>query len=160
MCTGVESCNTTTHRCEPGTAITCAMTGSCTAAGTCTPATGACVYPDADKDGKVCSMDCNDADPAVFPGGFECKDTKDNDCNPATPDATAPGCECYVDSDRDGYAVAVTGAIASAGACPAGYTRVAPTDADQHRLRRAGDGRPSRTDELLPHVVLPVSDWR
>jgi cysteine-rich repeat protein len=129
MCTGVESCNTTTHKCEPGTAVTCAMMGSCTAAGTCTPATGACVYPDADKDGKVCSTDCNDADPAVFPGGFECRDGKDNDCNPATLDGTAPGCECYVDIDRDGYAVSATGSVASAGACPAGYTRVAPTDA-------------------------------
>ena len=99
MCTGVESCNTTTHRCEPGTAVTCTATGSCQAAGTCTPATGVCIYPDADRDGKVCNTDCNDADPAVFPGGFECKDGKDNDCNPATLDATAPGCECYVDTD-------------------------------------------------------------
>jgi hypothetical protein len=126
MCNGAETCNTTTHRCQPGTAVTCAASGGCTAAGTCTPMTGACVYPDTDRDGKICTMDCNDADPAIFMGAYECKDGKDNDCNPATSDATAPGCECYVDNDRDGYAFNTSNAIASAGACPVGYTRRRP----------------------------------
>jgi cysteine-rich repeat protein len=127
MCTGVETCNTTNHRCNAGTAVTCmAATGSCAAAGTCLPRTGACRYADGDGDGRACNMDCNDADPAVFPGGFECRDGKDNDCNAATLDATAPGCECYLDLDRDGYAVNVNNAIASPGSCPAGYTRLRP----------------------------------
>jgi cysteine-rich repeat protein len=126
MCTGVETCTVATHKCAAGTAKTCPASGSCAAAGTCTPLTGACVYPDADKDGKLCTVDCNDADPAVFPGGYECKDGKDNDCNAATMDGTAPNCECYTDGDRDGYAASVTGAIVAAGACPVGYTRLRP----------------------------------
>ena len=124
-CTGVETCNTTMHRCSPGTPVTC-MGMNCT--GTCAPATGLCGYADVDKDGKTCATDCNDADPAVFPGGFECKDGKDNDCSAASADATAPTCECYVDSDKDGYAYNATGAVSSAGSCPDKYTRRKPVD--------------------------------
>jgi hypothetical protein len=124
-CDGVETCDIPTHSCKPGTAVVCNANG-CT--GMCDPGAGTCTYADADKDGSRCNLDCNDADPATFPGGFECKDGKDNDCSVATVDGTAPGCECYVDSDRDGFAADANGAIASPGICQAGYTRTKPID--------------------------------
>lgn len=37
--------------------------------------------PDADGDGHGRDTDCNDADPAVFPGAVEACDTLDNDCD-------------------------------------------------------------------------------
>jgi len=126
-CDGAETCEVASHTCKPGTAVVC-KANNCT--GMCDPGTGMCDYPDADKDGSRCNLDCNDADPAIFPGGFECKDGKDNDCNAATADSSAVGCECYVDSDKDGFAASVTGAIAAAGACPTGYTRTKPIDAN------------------------------
>jgi cysteine-rich repeat protein len=125
LCDGVETCALATHTCKAGTPKACNANG-CT--GTCEPETGNCGYADTDKDGSACNLDCNDVDPATFPGGFECKDGKDNDCSVATVDVSAPGCECYIDSDRDGFASVVTGAIASPGVCPAGYTRTRPID--------------------------------
>lgn len=126
-CNGTETCNTTTHRCSAGTAVTCSPKTGCT--GTCDPTSGACTYPDADKDGVACDKDCNDADPAMFPGAYECKDGKDNDCSAATSDSTAPSCVCYADPDRDGYAATGAPTISSSATCPDGYTRRAPTDA-------------------------------
>lgn len=125
-CNGVETCNMATHVCVAGTAVTCMVNG-CAAPGTCSPATGMCSYVDTDKDGKACNEDCNDADPSIFPGAFECSDGKDNDCDAATKDVGAPTCECYLDWDKDGFAVNTTGAITSSGTCPDGYTRTKPT---------------------------------
>jgi cysteine-rich repeat protein len=152
-CNGAETCNVTEHKCVAGTAVTCPGMG-CT--GTCVPATGKCTYADADKDGKACDVDCNDADPAVFPGGFECKDGKDNDCSAATADATAPGCECYVDVDKDGYAASVANSIAAAGACPAGYTRRKPEGmANIDCGPRVASANPAQTDFFpTPYCVL------
>ncbi len=127
-CTGKESCDAATHKCVAGTAVEC-KAASCS--GTCDKMSGACVYPDVDKDGVGCDKDCNDADPAMFPGAFECKDGKDNDCNAATVDGTAPSCLCYVDSDKDGYATASASSIVStAASCPDGHTRRAPVAGD------------------------------
>ncbi len=123
-CNGEETCDINTHLCQPGEPLACEANG-CT--GECSPEAGGCVYPDVDQDGSTCDLDCNDADPATLPGGFECKDGKDNDCDAETTDAEAPGCECYVDADGDGFAVSATGAIAAAGSCPDGYTRVLPS---------------------------------
>ena len=125
-CDGGETCTVLTHSCKAGTAVVCNANGC---AGMCDPGAGTCAYADADKDGSRCDLDCNDVDPATFPGGFECKDGKDNDCNVATADGAAPGCECYIDSDKDGFASSVTGAIASPGTCQAGFTRTKPIDA-------------------------------
>lgn len=36
--------------------------------------------------------DCNDNDPAIYPGATELCDRKDNDCNPVTPETCALGC--------------------------------------------------------------------
>lgn len=126
-CNGEETCDTGTHRCGAGTAITCSPKTGCT--GTCDPGSGACTYPDVDKDGVACDTDCNDADPGVFPGAYECKDGKDNDCRSETVDTSAPSCQCFFDSDRDGYAPAGATTITSSGVCPDGYTRRAPVDA-------------------------------
>ena len=123
-CNGTETCTVATHKCKVGTAVSCSPKSGCT--GACEPSTGACSYPDADKDGVSCDKDCNDADPAMFPGAFECKDGKDNDCNTSTSDTSAPSCVCYRDQDKDGYAVIGADTLASAGSCPDGYTRRAP----------------------------------
>lgn len=126
-CDGTETCDLASHTCKAGVAVVCNAKAGCN--GTCNPQSGMCQYPDADTDGVACNTDCNDADPAMFPGGYECKDGKDNDCKPESADGTAPSCECYVDTDKDTYAVNVDGAIAAAGACPVGYTRKKPVDA-------------------------------
>lgn len=125
-CDGAETCQVATHTCKAGTAVVCNANGCM---GTCDPGTGMCAYPDADKDGSSCDLDCSDADPARFPSGFECADGKDNDCNEATKDVGAPSCLCYLDKDKDGFAADVTGAIASGGSCPEGYTYKKPIDA-------------------------------
>lgn len=153
-CNGDETCDTNTHKCAAGTVVVCTA-ATCTMSGMCDPATGACSYGDGDKDGKACNVDCNDADPAVFPGAFECKDGKDNDCSTATSDTVAPSCECYVDTDKDGYASSVTGAITASGVCPAGYTRTKPVAVDTIDCGpRAASANPAQT-AFFPTAYCP-----
>lgn len=124
-CTGLETCDVAAHKCVSGKPVDCKATATCS--GTCDKSTGDCAFPDVDMDGSGCDKDCNDADPARFPGAFECKDGKDNDCNDTTADATAPSCLCYADSDKDGYAVVGAASIVStAPTCPDGNTRREP----------------------------------
>jgi cysteine-rich repeat protein len=133
LCTGAETCDTTAHKCVAGTAVDCKKSDTCV--GTCDKTTGVCAYPDVDMDGVGCDKDCSDADPARFPGAFECKDGKDNDCNDATADSTAPSCLCYADSDKDGYAVSGAASIVSTAAtCPEGNTRREPKTGDATTL--------------------------
>ena len=126
-CTGTETCDKTDPQkpvCKAGTLVVCKPGVSCK--GTCIAATGKCAYADLDKDGVTCLTDCNDGDADIFPGGYECKDGKDNDCDPKTPDATAPKCICYVDKDSDTYAPSTTGSITAA-TCPSKYTHRTPS---------------------------------
>ncbi len=54
---------------------------------------------DADADGfTTCDSDCDDADPAAFPGGAEVEDGGDNDCNGIADDTTL-----LYDDDGDGW---------------------------------------------------------
>lgn len=49
-------------------------------------------FADNDGDGVRARKDCDDSDPAVYPGAAEIRnDGKDNDCNALTPDADADG---------------------------------------------------------------------
>ncbi|MEM9192007.1 MAG: putative metal-binding motif-containing protein [Myxococcota bacterium] len=52
---------------------------------------------DADGDGFFAGMDCDDADPTVFPGARELCDMRDNDCNGMIDDGC--GSACMVDAD-------------------------------------------------------------
>jgi hypothetical protein len=66
----------------------------------------ACGPTDADGDGVPASMDCDDADVAVFPGANEVCDGKDNDCNGVTDDDYARGGQIFfLDRDGDGFGV-------------------------------------------------------
>ncbi|GMV44354.1 MAG: hypothetical protein AMXMBFR64_60700 [Myxococcales bacterium] len=53
--------------------------------------------------------DCNDKNPAVYPGGIEVCDGVDNDCNGLVDESGASGCAQYFkDVDKDGFGVAGT----------------------------------------------------
>ena len=127
-CNGRETCDKTDPLkpvCKPGRPVVCrAVSKECV--GTCAPDTGKCNYPDADTDGTSCDTDCEDNDPAIFPGAPECADGKDNDCDEKTPDGPQGTCKCYTDRDGDGYAPAKATSI-TAVTCTKGYTRTAPT---------------------------------
>lgn len=128
-CTGAETCDKgdpTKPVCKPGTAVTC-TSDNCE--GTCEPSTGDCVYADVDRDGSTCDEDCNDANPAMYPGASECSDGIDNDCDPSTTDGADGDCKCYVDKDDDTYAAAGASSITSV-TCPDNYTSVEPADDD------------------------------
>ena len=56
---------------------------------------------DRDGDGIEASADCDDADPAVYPGAPEACDGVDNDCDGEVDDGLRS--DWYPDADRDGY---------------------------------------------------------
>jgi hypothetical protein len=58
--------------------------------------------PDADKDGFAVCEDCDDRDPARFPGARERCDGHDDDCN-AQIDDGLPFDAWFADTDHDGY---------------------------------------------------------
>ncbi|MBM4395707.1 MAG: thrombospondin type 3 repeat-containing protein [Deltaproteobacteria bacterium] len=71
------------------------------------------------------SNDCNDVNPAVYPGAVEACDGADNNCNGLVDDNAPAGSEWYVDMDRDGYGVGAP----KAGCAPSG----------DYRATRSGD---------------------
>ncbi|MCZ7685999.1 MAG: putative metal-binding motif-containing protein [Sandaracinaceae bacterium] len=115
VCTGVETCDPSSHVCVPGSALACVPSDSCHTV-TCDPALG-CVESLADDDGDghapwaggTCGDDCDDSDPKVYAGAEELCDGVDNDCD-GTTDETAP--IWYVDCDGDGYAASLASARA------------------------------------------------
>ncbi|MBL8919439.1 MAG: putative metal-binding motif-containing protein [Myxococcaceae bacterium] len=77
---------------------------------------GRCGCYDADGDGASCD-DCDDADPARFPGANEVCDARDNDCDGEVDEGTVT--TWFVDGDGDGYGN--TGLSVSRCAAPANF---------------------------------------
>lgn len=109
VCTGTETCDTSTHTCVEGTDLDCGEPDACHTA-SCDSVMG-CVETliDADGDGfaaatlGACGMDCDDSERMTFPGAEELCDTVDNDCD-GDVDEEAPF--WFADCDGDGFAAA------------------------------------------------------
>ncbi|MBO85514.1 MAG: hypothetical protein CL927_09155, partial [Deltaproteobacteria bacterium] len=78
------------------------------------PALGGCVVgetalptsTDRDADGVHTPDDCDDRDPAVYPGAPEVCDGIDNDCSGTPDDNPIDGLLLYTDADADGHGIA------------------------------------------------------
>lgn len=67
------------------------------------PATASCGPVDADLDGAVSEVDCNDADPDVRPGVAEVCDSVDNNCDGVIDADAIDRATWYIDDDGDGH---------------------------------------------------------
>jgi hypothetical protein len=170
----METCMPGTHLCVPGVMLVCNDAIACTM-DSCDPARGCIFTPiDVDRDGHTarmasCGDDCNDGNPAIYPGAEELCDMVDNDCDMMT-DEVAP--TWYVDCDRDTFAASTAGSmrgctapLRSLAGCaaplPGGWTSTRPSGAastdcyDSNALVRpnqtdyqtmAASGRPVASD--------------
>jgi hypothetical protein len=75
--------------------------------------------PDADGDGFVAAEDCNDDDPAVFPGAREACDEVDNDCDGEIDETAFDAVAFYLDGDGDGVGLSDSTKLACS--VPSGY---------------------------------------
>ena len=83
---------------------------------------GSVAFADDDGDGSAACLDCDDDEPAVFPGAVEVCNDVDDDCNGTADDEAADATFWYQDDDADGYG---TDATVSACLQPAGHARYA-----------------------------------
>jgi len=115
---GAADCDDTDSAVNPGAIETCidGLDNNCnglidTADPNATGCPAVCTDSDGDGfavDGGACGMaDCDDNDPAAFPGAVEvCEDGLDNDCDTLIDEGCAPICP---DADEDGYLDATCG---------------------------------------------------
>jgi hypothetical protein len=98
--------------------------------------TGTPLPVDGDGDGVAADLDCDDADPAVFPGGSEICDGLDNDCDGIVDNNASDAVQWFGDSDGDGFGdsaqvseacEAPAGYVAAEGDCDDADSRVHPT---------------------------------
>ncbi len=144
------------------------------------PLDGAIWYPDGDADGfgdadageSACAQpegtladgsDCDDADPAVYPGTTETCDDRDNDCDGATDEPDALDASTfYYDADVDGYGVATP----TTPACrePRGYAPTADDCDDTDSTVNPGraercDGRDNDCDLSSDEEAVDAPTW-
>ncbi|MGE0791726.1 MAG: putative metal-binding motif-containing protein [Sandaracinaceae bacterium] len=108
VCNGNETCDLTTHVCQPATDLDCDDASPCTT-DTC-DATSGCVHAliDVDMDGFAsdtlgsCGTDCDDMDNTSYPMATELCDTVDHDCNGDPNPPVVPF--WFPDCDGDDYA--------------------------------------------------------
>ncbi len=102
--------------------------------------TAALSSEDHDLDGHTIFVDCDDADPDVYPGATETCDGVDEDCDGLTDEDAVDAPLWYADTDRDGWGAsgasvractAPPGHVAEAGDCDDLDARRAPTLAEQ-----------------------------
>ncbi|MEZ4241650.1 MAG: MopE-related protein [Myxococcota bacterium] len=75
--------------------------------------------PDQDGDGIPLCADCDDGDPANFPGNAEVCDGRDNDCDSAVDDGLTFA-DYWLDLDGDGYGTPLLPSVSTCDGAPAG----------------------------------------
>ena len=81
-----------------------------------------CFSADADGDGFVAGVDCDDEDRLTFPGALERCDGIDNDCNDIADDGySAEAIVYFLDEDGDGYGTTKGSQVSCPNIEPAGY---------------------------------------